>query len=476
MGGTAPMELMMGPLVWAQSQSGGTNPNSLAPLALRRWFAGMTLSSPQGTPGSHAFVALLAGLGTLFMIAVISQGPRKAISQVFDIPGHFRLLRAAMSRVWMSRRMVASIILFTVISWTGSQAMVFHLDSGRGDLLLLSKARRLGELAVEQGVLAGLTPLRDLAGLGDNLALVLIGTILVFRMAINPEKTGAFGEGDDRQERPRPGWTNLIWGISAVYILYRSVSRAAGAGKLDLPLGGCLIVEAILIPLAMLITDGFLLAWVMTELRNAGLDVTGESRFDPLQAVSLMPGAMLACAVALPSRYIATFVFLAQAHLPTSVSSTLLGDYIRWQLGWGLTDIQAAALVCIGLVGVVAWSRGRIGEAISGYGRLLIREGGHLLVVLAMAVTAGSILAATAYSIVLLLPAQSWVLGAADAYAHFATLPVGLWTLAALIILAERSLPTASRAQPVPQVFSARDETDAGLAEQDVVPALTTPK
>ena len=42
------------------------------------------------------------------------------------------------------------------------------------------------------------------------------------------------------------------------------------------------------------------------------------------------------------------------------------------------------------------------------------------------------------------LPSQNWVLGAADAYAHYVTLPVGLWTLAAAIILAERSLPTAS--------------------------------
>ena len=42
----------MGPLVWAQAQvqTGGTNPNSLAPLALRRWFAGLTLSSPQVMP------------------------------------------------------------------------------------------------------------------------------------------------------------------------------------------------------------------------------------------------------------------------------------------------------------------------------------------------------------------------------------------------------------------------------------------
>jgi len=46
-----------------------------------------------------------------------------------------------------------------------------------------------------------------------------------------------------------------------------------------------------------------------------------------------------------------------------------------------------------------------------------------------------------------LLPPAGWVLPAADSYAHYVTLPVGLWTLAALIELAERSLPVADPAR-----------------------------
>ncbi len=454
----------MGPLVWAQAQTGTTNPNSLAPLALRRWFAGLTLSSPQVVPGFHGLATLLAGLGILLLLAVVAQGPRRAMLQLFDVPGHIRLLRDATRRVWMSTRMVATIITFTVLAWTGAEAMVFQQESGRADLLLLTKARRMGELTVEQGILAGLTPLRDVAGLGDNLPLLIVAAIAVFRMSIDPQKSGEPGDGSQRRGRPRPGWTTLVWGVAALYILYRSIARGFGGGKLDLPLGGCLIVEAVLIPIAMLLADGFLLAWVLAELRNAGLDVAGENRLDPLQAIALMPGAALACAVALPSRYIATFVFLAQAHLPTSIYTTPLGDYIRWQLGWGLADLQGAAMAVIGLIGVVAWSRGRIGEAVGGYRRLLAAEGGHLVVAMAMASAAATALAAGAYAVVLLLPTQTWVLGAADAYAHFATLPVGLWTLAALIVLAERSIPTALRARPAARPGPAEDavEDEAG--------------
>ena len=85
---------------------------------------------------------------------------------------------------------------------------------------------------------------------------------------------------------------------------------AWGAGSGDLPLGGCLVVEAVFVPILMVISDGFLMAWLLTELRNAGLDNTGEDRLDLRQAIALMPGSALACALALPARYVATFVWL----------------------------------------------------------------------------------------------------------------------------------------------------------------------
>jgi len=140
---------------------------------------------------------------------------------------------------------------------------------------------------------------------------------------------------------------------------------------------------------------------------------------------------------------VATLVFLALQHLPTSVGATALGRYIRWQLGWGLVDLQGASLVVLGSVGVVAWSRGSIGDALWGFKRLLEDQAGHLIVALAMAAAAACLLAGLIYPLVLLLPPAGWVLPAADSYAHYVTLPVGLWTLAALIELAERSLPVA---------------------------------
>ncbi len=443
MGESRLMDLTVPPLIWAQAQAPrvGANPDSMVLLALRRWCSSLTLSSPEVVPDLNGLWAGLLGLAALFVIAVLFQGPTRALKQVLDLPGHLRLVTSATNRVWSSARLVSIAMGFTVLSWTASQALVFNRDSGKADLLMLTRSRGLGELSIEHGILAGLTPLRDVAGLGDNLALLVCAVIVLFRVSFEPP--GSFMATG--RTRARSNVSTVIWCGASFYALYRIVVR--GAGNLDLPLGGCLVIEALVIPILMLISDGFLLAWLLAELRNAGLDATGEDRLDPLQAAELMPAAALACLVALPARYMATFVWLARLNLPASVNSTPLGRYIRWQLGSGLTDLQAAALVVVGLVGVVAWSRGTIGGSIGGYRRLLTVEAGHLIGTLAMAGVAAAMLAAPAYAVVLLLPAQTWVLAAADSYAHFATLPVGLWTLAALIELAERSLPTAARAE-----------------------------
>jgi hypothetical protein len=448
------------PLVWAQAQPAGANANSMALLALKRWCSSLTLFSPQTAPSLYGLWSFLAALAALLILVVFCQGPAGALKQIFDLPGHVSLIRRSTQRVWQAGRLIAAAIGFTVLAWTAGQALVFARDSGKADLQLLVKTRGLGEIAIEHGIFAGLTPLRDLAGLGDNLLLTMIAATLVFRISFEPTST-RFGlsPGDASAHGSPSGWTTLIWGSASLYAIYRVVGKTVGS--IDLPLGGCLVVEIVLVPLLMVVSDGILLAWVLSELRNAGFDARGEDRLDARQAIALMPGAAVACALALPARYVAAAVWLTSLHLPTSVHATEIGRYIRWQLGWGLTDLQAAAIVFVGLAGAVAWSQGTLRAAFKGYFRLLSAEGGHLIVALAMAGVAASLLTAAAYAVVLLLPVQTWVLGAADSYAHFASLPVGLWLLAAFVDLAERSLPSASIARPATRGSRTHSESAA---------------
>ena len=436
------------PVVWAQAagaaaSSGATAaPVTLAASALRRWCSSLTLSSPGGVPGLSGVGAWLAGLAALLLLAAVVQGPFRALRQAFDLPGHARLVGSANRRLRRSGRMVAVVVGFTVLAFTGSQAITFRRGEGRDELLALTKARAPLELAFEQGALAGLTPLRDVAGLGSNLPLVLLASALAFRVTAEmfggPPPPGA-------PRRPRvSGWVNVAWVCGTLLIFYRLV--AIGSGNTDLPLGGCLMVEALAIPAMTAVCDGLLLGWVLVELRNAGLDDPEGDALDTRAAINLMPASVLAAVAALPARYLATGLWLASFYLPSSTSAGRVGDWLRWQLSWGLADVQAGALAVAGLAGAVGWGDGSPGRAVRGYLRLLRVEGARLAVVLALAGLAAAAASALAYLVVLALPTATWVLNAADAYAHFGSLPAGLWALSAMVELGERSLPTADLA------------------------------
>ena len=156
-----------------------------------------------------------------------------------------------------------------------------------------------------------------MAALGDNLTLVLIVVVVAFRASLELPGWGIPPDYSRKAQRRHPvsRWSTAIWGSGSLYALYRAVGWGASSG--DLPLGGCLVVEAAFVPILMLVCDGFLLAWVLTELRNVGLKTTGDDRLDIREAIALMPAAALACFVALPSRYLATFVWLSAAYFPT---------------------------------------------------------------------------------------------------------------------------------------------------------------
>lgn len=432
--------------------SGGPAPGAppspallLASLALRRWSASLTLSQPSPATGpiSAGLWAWLIGLGALLVLAVFAQGPTRAIGQLLDMPGHARLLSAAIGRFRRSGRLLAVVVGVTVVAWTTSQTFTYGNPGGREDELLLIKGRRLTDVGLNQGYLAAMTPVRDVVGLGLDIPLLMAASVVLFQFSTDRWGRGVRPPISIRRRSSR--WATIGWGSTALYALYRFVSLVTG--NAELPMGGCIIVEAAFLPMLMALADGVLVAWVLVELRNAGLGDAERDSFDVVGVTLVIPSAVLACLLAYPARYVGAAAWLSLVNLPANFASgTWVGSYLSWQLGWGLVYLQGAAVVAAGLFGAVAWSRGTAGDAFLGYFRMLAVEGGHLVAALAAAGLAAGALSTAAYVIVLSLPSSTWALNAADSYAHYATLPVGLLLLAALIELGERSLPPASLA------------------------------
>ena len=220
------MDSVTTPLIWAQSAGAGasSNPAAMTYLCIRRWCGGLTLSSPRATPDLEGLWVFLVGLGILLLAVLVAQGPGQALRQLVDAAGHFRLMHVAADRLWRSGRLVAAVIMFTVLSWTGGQSLAFLSESperGRADLLLLHRTRGRVEAALEQAATAALTPLRDLAGLADNLPLLTVALVLVFgassgafrTLSPSSDQLNRIGKYDSFPDGRNPsGRATLIWG------------------------------------------------------------------------------------------------------------------------------------------------------------------------------------------------------------------------------------------------------------------------
>jgi hypothetical protein len=427
------------PVVWGQTVS--LDPDALPLLALRRWYNSVTLCSPDPAPNRFGLWAWLLGLAVLLFVCVLVQGPKTALKQFFDIPGHLRLASASLFRFRRSGRLIAITLGATVIAWTTSQALSYRKTERLDDLVTLRSTKSLREIAIEQGVLAALTPLRDVMGLGDNLLLLVGATAVAFKLSAD-----RWGSGPDnptaKVRQPLPPWATLCWGGAWLYAMYRFATIVVDPD--GLPLGSCLFVEAGIVPAFMALSDGLLLAWIVVELRRAATGDDGGQGLDMISALPLVPAAAVACLLTLPARYVATADFLLLQNIPSLKSWMLIRMFLK---GWGLVGLQGGAILFAGIASAVAWRGKTIRGALMGYGRILRVEGGHLTAALALGGLASGAAAAAAYFVVLALPVQSWVLAAADSYAHYATLPINVLLLAGLIELGARALAVPPAAE-----------------------------
>lgn len=432
---------IVGAIPRAQSAPAGLGSTAL--LALRRFFIGLTLSPPEPTARPYTFWSIAAGLGVLLLVAIAAQGARRALFDLFDLPGHVRLFAKSIERLRNASRLAGICLLAAVLSWTGYQAATYKRESGLEDLALLASTRGAGwSLAGEHAPFAALTPLRDLFGLADMIPLTLFLWFALSRIVLDRFAATAFLE---RPDGKFPAAILFCW----VGLFLAAMLRVIGLflETSGLPPGGVGPIEMFVIPTVTWLADSIVLCWIVVELRNASLARGEAFSFDPEGWVSLAAGGMLASLALMPARYLGIAAATAVAYVPWMIRGT--------RLVWSLVAVQSFGLVFAGLLGGLAWTRGSGKLGLRGYGRLLRASGGRLVAVLTFSSAACGAIAWLAYGAMFSLPAQPWLLTAADAYAHYGTLVVGLATAAAIVELGESSLPHAKRATAVSGEHSA---------------------
>lgn len=484
---------------------------------LRRWLVTQTLSGPDSVESLRWGVACWAGgLLALLLLAIAAQGPRRALGQLLDAKGLADLIAGAGARLRRSGRLLVVLSAALVLSWTGAQTLAFFRDarvissaeqntlvppptpavatkSAMGtavrttalppsqdelaeaaeqavveDVVAQSARAKAstklggpGARAREQAVLAAMGPWGSLCGLADLTALLILAGLLMFQFS--SDQSGRRRNLADLKVGSR---SMVAWSGALLYALARIVALAAG--REGLPLRGCIPGEGLLIPMAMLVADGFLLAWVLVELRDAGLAGPDGAPADPGGVALLLPAAVACCFLMLPGRAVGTAIWQWQA--PPKPAPEDVGYSVTYpgmaapapaslvapkvpppliateDLLRGLVAAQGVGVVFCGLLGAAAWGRGGIFGLFPNYWRLLKGQGGRL-VALAVAAGAGAgALAWLANWAMLSLPPHPWTLFAADAYSRYGAAAVALAFAAGAIELGSRVLPRAALA------------------------------
>ena len=415
-------------------------------LALKRWVAGATLTSPDTVP-SPDFQSRFWLLGLLLMIAIslIAQGPRRFFTGLLEWSTVRQVIHLSFRRLRF--RPLVPVVLggMWLVSWSTTQLLQYDSRSGSDNLQMSLRTKTLSAFSLEQGVLAALTPLRDLSNLADCWPLVAAGIFLAFQYNSNLQWIPRSSMSSPMQSSSF--WTQVFWIIGCLWLVYRTVIGVSGDDGLPLNTGA--YIEVVLEPAIMLIIDSFLLAWVVTEIRDSTVAQSDQMLPDFEKVANLAPAIFLVNFLIVPGRYFAHALWLVWNSLVDytsvagSASSTIV-NYVIWGLSWGILDMQANAFPCIVLAGSVAWSQGSIRQILRVALRMFRNHGASILLMVVFFGLINVISAALITTLILSHPVEPWVFLAAASYCHFATLFTGLLTLSGLIELGEHSLITAS--------------------------------
>ena len=428
-----------------------TNSADAMLLALKRWVGGGTLTSPDAV-ASPDFQARfwLVGLLLLALVGLLRQGPRAFVVGLFDWSSVRRLIGQGLSR--LKQRPVVPLALggFILVSWTTIQLLHYADPLGVDNLQKALRTKTLPVMSLEQGLLAALTPLRDLTNLADCWPLVAAAALIAFHFTNKlqwvPQATM------QRSLRRAQFWAQCFWVSASVWLFYRMVLGGSSEG--GLPLNSGAYIEIVVEPLFMLLIDAVLLSWILTELRDAPFAYNDTLLPNVEHVLSLLPGLALVNFLVVPGRYFAHSLWLVWNSVVDLIATNGVApqgvvEYVVWGLSWGILDMQAIAFPLIILTGAAAWGRGSVLETFRIASRMLGNSAATLFLITLFCGILNLISTAVISTLILSHPTEPWVLMSADSYCHYASLYVGLLLVACYVQLGEDALMTAQVITPV---------------------------
>lgn len=419
------------------AQTGNYSSTDSTLLTVKRWIGQSTLSHPSPVSSSDFQASYwLVAMGLLLLTGLVFQGPGRFASGLLKWSVARETIKSGLNR--LKQRIVLPLALTGLLlaSWTTTQFLNYSDASGLNDLQLSLRTKTIPVFSLELGFLAALVPLRDLTSLADAWPFILAVSVASFHFS-NKMQFVPRSVASGKENRAR-SFSQAVWALSAIWLLYRVVVGASAEG--GLPLVSGVFVESILEPALMLFLDSLFLAWAITEIRDSfQMEQTDIAPRLP-EVFALVPAVVVVNFILMPGRYLAHFIWIFWNSVAVSgfagSSQTYYAEITRfffWALSDGLIYIQVMVFPMLVLAG--SCLNGRIRDTFKIAVLMLRNQASTIFLILAFVSLADIAGVAMINSLVLSHPAESWVLLAADSYSHYFTLFSGLLLLAAFIEL-----------------------------------------
>jgi len=318
--------------------------------------------------------------------------------------------------------------------------------------------------AASHAFAAALVPFRDLVSLGDLVPLVAGACVLLF------SRTATLAAHVTSRTRPIEGFSlkrrlGSVWVGLLMLASYRVVAFLATPATA--PMADCMYLNALLIPLLMVLADATLLSWVLTEYGRAILWHVEWKSDDTAAFLRSLPSAGLACVLINPGRYVLTAIAIWEAQF---TGSFLNWPASRWvPIVWIATIGQVFGLAWCAIPAVLAVTRtGSPSQMFRNFAELTRCAGGQVLGLTAIALTCNFLVTLPFYWIFGIMQQETWSLVGAASYGHYATLLSGIVLLAGFTELAHQILGVEQDRGPVGALLSVRTSSAPELETTSV--------